>query len=234
MNLSLQTERNRLPYIAICRLWLCKRLIIPHRNLLMNRWHLSECSKQFTPGLWKTQSCRNMEGGQRALCVRVCVCVCVWEAVKVSCQLWIERTENGSNSPFPLSTPSCFVSLCGEATHETVMKLFTHRNWNCCVLGLWKRCHLSRPPFLYPFSSSSSPPPPFSCPCFLSPPITFNHLVASLAPTIWPPRCPASHVACWAVCYHEERSAAGTCPVHTIRHGVHADLTRPSHVYQLV
>lgn len=32
------------------------------------------------------------------------LCVCV--AVKVSCQIWTERTENVSNSLFPLSTPS--------------------------------------------------------------------------------------------------------------------------------
>lgn len=86
---------------------------------------------------------------------------------------------------------------------------------------------------VFPPFRSSFPVSTFSylaLPLVLSPPINFNHLTPFLPSTIWSPCCLWTMMHA-VVCCHDGRSAAGTCPVHTIRHAVCTDPNRRSYMY---
>lgn len=145
--------------------------------------------------------------------------------------------ENSSNSLFPLSILS-FSSFSLQWNNiQPPMTLWwsclSPRNHNCCAL-----CESLF--FILPFIPSPFPllcfPLPTvlssSCPHLLYPPITIqsphppsplsDHLIA---------RLPLSHVACCGCVAMRGGRWLALIPVHTIRHAVHSDLSRPSRMH---
>lgn len=125
-----------------------------------------------------------------------------------------------------LSVKSC------PTTHEKIMRLLHAKKSVGCFdserLTVSFSIRLVFPPF-----RSSFPVSTFSylaLPLVLSPPINFNHLTPFLPSTIWSPCCLWTMLHA-VVCCHDGRSAAGTCPVHTIRHAVCTDPNRRSYMY---
>lgn len=166
----------------------------------------------------------------------LCVCVRQW---KCHVSFGQKEQKTSLNLCFPSPLPLDFFLSprwshpwdCNEAFHSQELKLLRARTLKA-MPPLSSLFPMSVFLFLLPPHSPVSPSLLVLASSLLQSPSITSW--PPLAPTIWPSRCPVSRVACCAVYHHEERSAAGTRPVHTIRHAVHADLTRPSHVYQLV
>lgn len=149
----------------------------------------------------------------------------------------ITKGESSSNSPFPLYI---FLSLSfslGEIMSDhpwenneasSCKEIQTVGCFDSERLTVSFSIRLVFPPF-----RSSFPVSTFSylaLPLVLSPPINFNHLTPFLPSTIWSPCCLWTMLHA-VVCCHDGRSAAGTCPVHTIRHAVCTDPNRRSYMY---